>query len=826
MGTAEDAIVPSEHEGVALALMSWVPFPLFRNLTSGGAGLPADPVRTLGDVCTTVTIGHESCAAGADAMTVAPGAISIRSRGRTDDPVAALFTANGTASLGGMSYRELVPAVTPFQLHVTPGVVVDLDLPVTLSDRRQVVRGYELPALDLPDRRYVSLAWRATLDPATSGGSVWLEVCDQGHGVQGPTLCFFSAGDVTGLSNASRWDVRGLRFVAFTPFATSTGLNAVNGRLLIGSGTVRVIFPFPVQWAQLTIDHHAGTASVAVKGIRGAVLDTRPIPRNSARQDFVIEDLGAFVELLIVNADAAFLVSSVCIRAGFGDPDTALGAPLLAGERVTGEVVPWSAQEVASQQDATGRLCRQILYTAPDSGGWSAIDVPPMLNATIRVVGICGLTTTLEQIRVRDQDARDTLKNAWNLKAGLLSDTRPLLDPDSDYAINVTMQFAGWRPEHSGEQPPATVADSDWSDWADAGTTRQTFHFHTAAETITSGTALPPVELLDETTFDPRSVARYLLGFDPPTPDGPPVFLGDAVRVHFEVDHVEQLLDRYDRQLVVTVRRTDPPAGTVSGGRRVTATPIQIARQPLDSGKQDAVDRRVGAALASGSPCLPAAVNTGGVTLAITGELEPDAAYDLLVCAPAAKTPADETFLIGRTHFRSSRFADVTALLAGLGFLSTGRAPLIPFDFVIANGGVLPGAEPGASDRAFEDALRAIGMDPWPLVDFGRTVMIWRPDPATAGNFLCAGLLLELPEPIERGDRCGVVQVKIGTHALTTIRVNSAGTRVLLAPATASGIALRGSNLTLELQMRDGSALVTGTRLVKRLPRIAYQEAL
>jgi hypothetical protein len=218
-------------------------------------------------------------------------------------------------------------------------------------------------------------------------------------------------------------------------------------------------------------------------------------------------------------------------------------------------------------------------------------------------------------------------------------------------------------------------------------------------------------------------------------------------------------------------------------------------------------------------------VNTGGVTLVIAADLESRAEYDLLLCAPRKNTPDDETFLIGRSHFRSSRYRSVTAVLADLGFDAADRAPLIPFDFVVTNGAVMPALDATVSDAALEEALRTLGMDPWPLVDVGRTVAIWRPGGA-AGEYLLAGLLLELPEPLERGVRCGVVQAKVGRRTMTPVRVNASGTRVLLAMPVAEGFALRGSDLTLELALRDNDTTLTGTRYFSRLPRIAYQEAL
>ena len=59
-------------------------------------------------------------------------------------------------------------------------------------------------------------------------------------------------------------------------------------------------------------------------------------------------------------------------------------------------------------------------------------------------------------------------------------------------------------------------------------------------------------------------MARYLLGFEPDG-RGAPHFLDDLLRVHFEVDHLENLLAKYGRTLQFKVRRTDPAPGSATG---------------------------------------------------------------------------------------------------------------------------------------------------------------------------------------------------------------------------------------------------------------------
>ncbi len=387
------------------------------------------------------------------------------------------------------------------------------------------------------------------------------------------------------------------------------------------------------------------------------------------------------------------------------------------------------------------------------------------------------------------------------------------------------MSWAGWRPASPGAQPPATVADSAWQPLADAE-----FGFHTAAEDIATGTSPPAVPLSGEQTFDPRAVARYLIGLEPDGASAAPHLLGDALVARFQVDHVEQLLAAYGRTLVLEIRRTDPPPGSVVPGP-LPVIPVEIDRRALEPEHLDKVDARVIGALRARPRCLATDVNTGGVALAIHADLEPDAEYDLLLKADAPDPPlgaGTPDLLIARSHWRSSRYADVAPMLAHLGFGVAANTPFVPFDFITA-AAAMPAADALASDAALDDALRTLGMDPWPVVGFARTVAIWCAG-ATAGSYLLAGLLLEGPEPIERGTRCGVAEARVtgekGDLLLTLVpcRINSAGTRVLLASTDPAGQALQGDDLTLALQLRDGAATTTGTRTLRALPRIAYQE--
>jgi len=58
------------------------------------------------------------------------------------------------------------------------------------------------------------------------------------------------------------------------------------------------------------------------------------------------------------------------------------------------------------------------------------------------------------------------------------------------------------------------------------------------------------------------------------------------------------------------------------------------------------------------------------------------------------------------------------------------------------------------SDADFEAALDAIGLDGWPAVKDPRISLLWlRKDEGAGPHWLCAGLMAESPEPIDRPGR-------------------------------------------------------------------------
>jgi hypothetical protein len=99
-------------------------------------------------------------------------------------------------------------------------------------------------------------------------------------------------------------------------------------------------------------------------------------------------------------------------------------------------------------------------------------------------------------------------------------------------------------------------------------------------------------------------------------------------------------------------------------------------------------------------------------------------------------------------------------MLSGLGFRSPASHPT--GDIEITHMPVLDPALRDGEDTAFEQALDALGLDGWPAALEPRVSIIWlRKDAASGRSWLCAGLLLESPEPIHRPGRCELASLRV-----------------------------------------------------------------
>jgi len=219
------------------------------------------------------------------------------------------------------------------------------------------------------------------------------------------------------------------------------------------------------------------------------------------------------------------------------------------------------------------------------------------------------------------------------------------------------------------------------------------------------------------------------------------------------------------------------------------------------------------------SPCVPN-TSLGGTAVEVQAPLEPDKAYDLLLVAHPRAGGVD--VVVQRWHFRTSRWHDVDEVLRVLGLPAGAPAAVTPGDVLLQGQWPGLGALPHG-DAAFDAALTAVGLDPWPLSPVARTTTLWvPPDPSTGRTaWALAGVLLEAPEPIARQGRVAVTGT-VGAVALAHVRSTASGTRVLLAP---SAVVVPGATDTLSVRLVDalrgrtvtgGAHLLGGPRTIRR----------
>ncbi|RYZ31598.1 MAG: hypothetical protein EOO72_16605 [Myxococcaceae bacterium] len=121
-------------------------------------------------------------------------------------------------------------------------------------------------------------------------------------------------------------------------------------------------------------------------------------------------------------------------------------------------------------------------------------------------------------------------------------------------------------------------------------------------------------------------------------------------------------------------------------------------------------------------------------------------------------------------------------------------------------------------DRAFEDTLAVLGLDPWPAAREPRVVLLMQP----GAPFRLAGLLVEAEESLHRPGRLELQQASLHRlpasgppaleAALFVVRRNRAGTRLLLAPA--SPLPIDAASRLLDVTLTRGGAQPRGRRFV------------
>ncbi|RKH65427.1 hypothetical protein [Corallococcus llansteffanensis] len=495
---------------------------------------------------------------------------------------------------------------------------------------------------------------------------------------------------------------------------------------------------------------------------------------------------------------------------GLTDVETSL--PQLMGTRVDGTQVAWNSQLVGNPPPGH----TMVRYQPPPGATWRSVRLPPCKGRHLALLSVSGVTQEAELRRQRDQASRQAQVTQWN-ELALRTLGRPLLEANTPYTLEAHWDVQTWSRRTSGGElteqlePPA----DPWAAPGPMHSATTAFHFRTAP--AVASLSAPPPDVTNETTFDPRNLSRYLLGLDPGDASAPH-FPDAPLRVHFQVEHVSRLLGKYGRTLAVRLRRTDPPAGTVDAGQQalpdlgqgVPATwePLPIeALQPLQRRLQD---------LATRAPCLKVP-RFDGSTLVVRPTLVPGAAYELQLAAPLLSAPhAADAPLFAQALIRASRYPSPRALLDALGLTEPLPSPFLPSEVAVA--AAVPGTPLLDDDRALEDTLAVLGLDPWPAPREPRVVLLMQP----GTPFRLVGLLLEAEEPLHRPGRLELQQASLHRltangapvleAALSVVRRDRAGTRLLLAPV--SPLPIDAASRLLDITLIRGGVQLRGRRLV------------
>ncbi|GLX99358.1 hypothetical protein [Herbidospora sp. NBRC 101105] len=498
--------------------------------------------------------------------------------------------------------------------------------------------------------------------------------------------------------------------------------------------------------------------------------------------------------------------------------------PVVLGVTAEGPELEWAPTVLREVRTRDG-ACALVRYTAPPKTTWSAVRVLEWPGTDdndadrVGVARLCGVSAAAAAQADANAAFLQGLRDQINLRAAqAVPAHRHLLEPGRGYTVRISWQWQGWVKSDAQPAPPATPAAGGWQNGP-----AQSYRFRTAAAAVTTGA--PPAELTDERAFDPRSLLRYLIAFEPET-NSAPHLRDDPLLVHLAIDHGEQLAGRYGRTLAVRLRRTDPPPGSMAGQAHAPDEPAEVVWGPLFDAYRPLGQRLFLEAIRE-APCLEEPP-LGGTTGEIHADLVPGGWYDLMLMATPAGQPDAEQVVVSRTHFQASRHRGPADLLAALGFTAPDPEPFIAPDAVVT--AAIPPGPPTVGDGDLDALLRGAGLDPWPLSDRARTSVLWLD---AGGTWQVAGLLLEGPEAVVRTGRTAlaVTACDYGGVAMSVRCRNTAGTRVLLTPAAPVAVPAAETitlTLTRTATSRTGTVTattVTGRRFALAVPRSVRMEA-
>ncbi|WP_109474662.1 hypothetical protein [Ornithinimicrobium cavernae] len=816
---ADGDVSVSAEEAMFLALMSWDPAPWTYWLTDGGEGTDGNPSQTPGRLCEEPPRPTRMCLLGRDAQRTGTDAVLLPPETLGSPPFPSRFTGHARERIAGRVLELAAPWLVQQGLSLTPGHFADDVWWLAAATRF----GFTERTTEL----------RVTLAPEVVEPELRLIVCDDRRKRPQqpvPGTCaivgdYHRADTVLGTSSS----IDGVKIQSHgEPFTTHGEPVTV---LLPEAGMVAYL---PAITDRVEVRFRMwdnGEAKlVALDSSGGFVADGWVVPDGGWEQTVVLTGSGiASVEM----RGATWLgVERVCWGTEGPEPVGSSGLPRVTGSLVGGGEWEWEPEVEQTYRTGTG-TCAVVVYRPRETGTWRGVRVHEWAGGRTRPARVgwqrlCGTSASAQALA--DANAAYALGLAELINglgggggSGPQPPHRSLLAAGTGYSVRIRWQWQGWVKSESKPAPDAVPGSGDWQDGPDV-----VRRFRTASQATLTGQ--PPTELTDETTFDPRSILRYLLAFEPDTGQAPHL-LDDTLLVHLAVDHLDQLAALYGRAVSLRLRRTDPPPGSLAGQPHAPDEALIVTWTALHDHYRPLGQKLFLEAIRE-APCLTEPP-LGGTTGEVTADLVPGAWYDLMLMATPAAQPASEELVVRRAHFQASAYRDATELLAALGLTAT-ESPLVAPDAVVS--GPVPPGPLVVGDRELDEAMVALGLDPWPLPVAGRTSVLWWRQGA---SWLLAGVLLELPEPIVRTGRraLDVTAASHGGVPLLQRRRNSNGTRVLLAPTAPVAVSPSGTDdfqagplvvqLTRTVTDRTGSTsstVVTGSRSALTAPRAVYQE--
>lgn len=810
-----------------LALLSWEPWTGLLPL-SEPKGSPGDPATLIGELCYPVQVAEGACAIGELGRPAGVG-------------IAILFEPPEAAEKAGMSplrlrlsqpadagWEEVLATAGASFAAVSPAGVVPLDQSFTLPSGRDLYSGWRLAGLSRGGQPLGSLSALGTFDPPLEEASLVLEACpvriedDRFSALEVPRVCVdLERLDLEELKRGTdeegvvHWE--GLR------------LAARSGERLEVVEVEKGIWALLVPENGLAISPSGQVTSVAVRFAERAKaklvalsVDGEEIGAEGSGGEEVTLQADGIATALVFAAGA--LVSRICTADPIGASSELLSWDPRKSDPTLPEVVGVHADGTEERWEPSTRGergCLQVRYEAPASGSWAGVRIGPARGFEVTVISACGIrwqqafahayanrhrAEAIEAIGSHASGPAGTVRSVVegfaSISAGLSGPPpRPLLAADKAYRVSVSWEWQSWTRDGGAAEP----GPPDAAAWRPGGT--DVFRFATAAAAPST-----PVDLIGERSFDPRSTARYVTGAQP---SGElPHFLDDPIRVTFSIDYLPALLKAYGYEAFIEVRPTD----VAPGSQQATPHPPNVVKNVVlltwVEGVLRPVEERVVEAVDS-SPCITA-TGLGGLAAVVRAGLAPETAYDLLFLA---RPSSGGDRVISRSHFRTSRYGDVDELLRAMGLADGVPSAIAPADVLLESWPSLPPAI--HDDAAFDAALAALGLDPWPLATEPRTTTLWVPPDAARPAWGLAGVLLEAPEPIARRDRV-TVSGAVGPTPLAHLRSRANGTQVLLAPAAPvapAPIDALSVNLSDALRGRvaqGGALLLGGPRTIRR----------